>query len=70
MKNARGSLILLFVACLWGSTITIQGMAGGTVDVFTFQMLRGLLGASGKSREKVERRYGVLRQSSDGRHGR
>lgn len=45
MKGMRGSLILLLVACLWGSTITIQGMAGGTVDVFTFQMLRGFLGA-------------------------
>lgn len=45
MKSMRGSLILLLVACLWGSTITIQGMAGGKVDVFTFQMLRGFLGA-------------------------
>ena len=45
MKSMRGSLVLLLVACLWGSTITIQGMAGGTVDVFTFQMLRGFLGA-------------------------
>jgi drug/metabolite transporter (DMT)-like permease len=44
MKRWRADLILLGVAMIWGSAFAVQRVAGRTMDPFTFNGLRFLLG--------------------------
>ncbi len=44
MKRWRADVILLVVAMIWGSAFAVQRMAGRTMDPFTFNGLRFLLG--------------------------
>lgn len=44
MKRWHADLILLIVAMIWGSAFAVQRVAGRTMDPFTFNGLRFLLG--------------------------
>jgi len=44
MKRWRADLFLLIVAMIWGSAFTVQRVAGRSMDPFTFNGLRFMLG--------------------------
>lgn len=45
MNNAKGPILLLITAVLWGTTFAAQSAASSHVDPFTFNFSRNLIGA-------------------------